>query len=104
MRTWDASREACGTLIDDLQEQVVWEQVIRESPAGDSLLRIPETAKQAMEAWRLAQAYRLPLDGRFESSEDWAAFALWARAFRKRCAANKLRSKQRGCPTWSAIW
>ena len=34
------------TLLDPLQEQVVWEQVIRESPAGDSLLRIPETARQ----------------------------------------------------------
>src|SRR5580704_5652482 len=34
----------CGTLLDALQVQVVWEQVIRDSPAGDSLLRLPETA------------------------------------------------------------
>jgi ATP-dependent helicase/nuclease subunit B len=77
-----------GVLLDALQEQVVWEQVIRDSPAGDSLLRLPETARQAMEAWRLVQAYRLPLDGRFEATDDWAAFAAWARAFRKRCADN----------------
>ena len=88
VRAADAGRETCATLLDDLQEQVVWEQVIRESPAGDSLLRIPETALRAMEAWQLVQAYRLPLDGRFEASDDWAAFAAWARAFRKRCAAN----------------
>src|SRR5580700_7408680 len=75
-------------LLDALQEQVVWEQVIRDSPAGDSLLRLPETAQQAMEAWRLVQAYRLPLDGRFEATDDWAAFAAWARAFRKRCVEN----------------
>ena len=80
--------EPCGTLLDPLQEQVVWEQVIRESPAGDSLLRLPETAQHAMDAWQLMQAYRLPLDGRFEASDDWAAFAAWSRAFRKRCSAS----------------
>ncbi|HEV8043246.1 MAG TPA: PD-(D/E)XK nuclease family protein [Bryobacteraceae bacterium] len=80
--------EPCGTLLDPLQEQVVWEQVIRESPAGDSLLRLPETAQHAMEAWQLMQAYRLQLDGRFEASDDWAAFASWSRAFRNRCSAN----------------
>jgi len=80
--------EPCDALLDPLQEQVVWEQVIRESPAGDSLLRLPETAQHAMEAWQLMQAYRLPLDGRFEASDDWAAFASWSRAFRKRCSAN----------------
>lgn len=81
-------RESRFTLLDAWQEQVVWEQAIRESPAGESLLQIPETARQAMEAWQLVQAYRLPVDGRFEASDDWAAFAAWSRAFRKRCSAN----------------
>ena len=61
------------------QEQMLWEQIIRESPAGASLLQIPETARQAVETWRLMVAYRLPVDGSFEASEDWAAFALVAR-------------------------
>ena len=39
-------------LLDALQEQFVWEQVIRESSEGESLLRIPETAAEAMEAWQ----------------------------------------------------
>ncbi len=77
-----------STLLGPLQEQVVWEQVIRDSPAGDSLLRLPETARQAMETWQLIQAYRLPVDGRFEATDDWSAFAAWSRAFRKRCAEN----------------
>ena len=34
------------------------------------------------------QAYRLPVDGRFEATDDWSAFAAWSRAFRKRCAEN----------------
>jgi ATP-dependent helicase/nuclease subunit B len=79
--------DAQSTLLDPLQEQMVWEQVIRDA-SGDTLLQIPETARGAMDAWRLVQAYRLPVDGRFEDSEDWAAFALWSRAFRKRCQAN----------------
>ncbi len=79
--------EACPTLLDALQEQAVWEQVIRDSPAGDSLLRVPETAHHAREAWQLIQSYRLPEDGRFEASDDWAAFATWSREFRKRCVA-----------------
>ncbi len=84
---WVRGGGSSGTLLDALQEQVAWEQAIRESPAGESLLRLPETAQRAMEAWQLVQAYRLPLDGRFEASEDWEAFAAWARAFRKRCTA-----------------
>jgi ATP-dependent helicase/nuclease subunit B len=88
VRGGDRRRAPCAALLDALQEQVVWEQAIRESPAGDSLLRIPETARHAMEAWQLLQAYRLPLDGRFEATDDWAAFAAWSRTFRQRCAAN----------------
>ena len=89
-REWVLSGANPGApaLLDALQEQFVWEQVIRDSPEGDSLLRIPETAVEAMEAWQLVQAYRLPVDGRFEASDDWSAFAAWSRAFRKRCAAN----------------
>src|ERR1700733_5086182 len=44
-------------LLNALQEQFVWEQVIRDSPEGESLLRIPETAAEAMEAWQLVKPY-----------------------------------------------
>ena len=30
--------------------------------------------------------YRLPVDGSFEASDDWAAFAGWSREFQRRCA------------------
>ena len=74
-------------LLDSTQEQAVWEQIIRDH-AGDSLLQIRETARAAMEAWRIVQAYRLPVDGRFEATEDWSAFADWSRVFRKTCQSN----------------
>ena len=77
------------TLLSATQEQAVWERIIRESPQGESLLRIPETAQAAMDAWRLVQAYRLPVNGQFEASEDSAAFLRWAKEFRNRCDAMK---------------
>jgi ATP-dependent helicase/nuclease subunit B len=92
-RTWSewlgryANRDA-PVLLDALQEQMLWEQIIRESPEGASLLQIPDTARQAAETSRLMVEYRLPLDGSFEASEDWAAFAGWLREFRRRCASN----------------
>src|SRR5215469_3161759 len=76
------------TLLSPLQEQIVWEQLIRASPSGETLLRIPETARGAAATWGLAQAYRLPIDGRFEAADDWAAFAGWSREFEKRCRAS----------------
>jgi probable DNA repair protein len=96
-REWVLSGAAADApgLLDPLQEQYVWEQVIRDSPEGESLLRIPETALQAMEAWQLILAYRLPHDGRFEASDDWSAFAGWSRAFQKRCQANNWLERAR---------
>ena len=89
-RTWGEwlarwADENAPVLLDAVQEQMLWEQIIRESPAGASLLQIPETARQAIETWRLVAEYRLPVDGSFEASEDWAAFARWSREFRRRC-------------------
>ena len=75
-------------LLDAPQEQMLWEQIIRESPAGASLLQITETARQAIETWRLMAAYWISLSGSFEASEDWAAFAAWGREFQRQCAAN----------------
>jgi ATP-dependent helicase/nuclease subunit B len=92
-RTWGEwlgrwADENAPVLLDATQEQMLWERIIRESPEGASLLQIPETARQIIETWRLAAAYRLPLDGSFEASEDWAAFASWLREFQRRCKAN----------------
>src|ERR1700678_4634091 len=45
-------------LLNAAQAQMLWEQVIRDSPHGASLLQIRETARQAMESWRLVVEYR----------------------------------------------
>jgi ATP-dependent helicase/nuclease subunit B len=92
-RTWGDwlgrwADEDAPVLLDATQEQMLWERIIRESPEGATLLQIPETARQIVETWRLVAEYRLPLDGSFEASQDWAAFAGWSREFRRRCNAN----------------
>lgn len=92
LRAWNKWRGGSDmplTLLNPLQEQVVWEQVIRASPAGETLLRVPETARLAIETWQLVQAYRVPVDGRFDASDDCAAFAGWSRDFENRCHANR---------------
>ena len=99
-RTWGEwlaryADENAPILLDALQEQMLWEQIIRESPAGASLLQIPETARQAIDTWRLIAEHRLPVDGSFEASEDWAAFAGWLREFRRRCGARAYFSRRR---------
>jgi ATP-dependent helicase/nuclease subunit B len=91
LRSWNRWRGGSDiplALRNPLQEQVVWEQVIRASPAGETLLRIPETARLAIETWQLIQAYRVPMDGHFEASDDCAAFAGWSRDFENRYRAN----------------
>ena len=92
-RTWGQwlaryADDDAPVLLNALQEQMLWQQIIRDSPAGASLLQIPETARQAIETWRLVVEYRLPVDGTFEASEDWAAFASWSREFRRLCGVN----------------
>ena len=82
---WRGSNGDSPVLLSALQEEALWQRIIRESPLGASLLQIPETARQAARTWQLVIAYRLTVDGSFEASEDSAAFAAWGREFRKLC-------------------
>jgi ATP-dependent helicase/nuclease subunit B len=85
----------CPRLLDPLQEQIVWEEIILESPAGETLLQISETARTALQAWQLILAYKAPVDGRFEATEDWSAFRDWSQTFRERCRANRWMERAR---------
>ena len=76
-------------LLNAAQEQAVWESIIRESPEGRTLLRVPETAERANQAWGLLHAYHLPFRAAdFSVSADCEAFFQWASEFESRCAAN----------------
>jgi len=84
---WRGESSDAPVLLNAAQEQALWERIIRASPLGESLLQIPETARQAAQTWQLVVAYRLTVDGSFEASDDTAAFADWSREFRRLCHA-----------------
>jgi ATP-dependent helicase/nuclease subunit B len=96
-REWLAAYADGNTpvLLGAAQEQALWERIIRDSPSGASLLRVPETALQAIETWALAVEYRLPVDGRFDATEDWSAFARWSREFERQCKRNRWMERAR---------
>ena len=77
-------------VLTDAQAREPWEEVIRASRWGDELLDVPQTAARAMEAWRLAHAWRIAgaLE-KFAGTDDALAFAEWAREYAKRCRAKR---------------
>lgn len=76
-------------LLADTQARELWEQSIRDSRWGGELLEVPQTAARAMEAWRLAHAWRIaPVLEKFAGTDDTRAFAEWARSHARRCRAS----------------
>ena len=73
-------------LLSTLQEKLLWERIIEDSPEGRELLRVDAAAGVAAEAWALAHSWRLPLDSaQFDISDDASAFRRWAREFDALC-------------------
>ncbi len=73
------------TLLSPAQERALWQRTIAAAPESERLLDLRGTAKSAMQAWHLLHQYRLPLDDQFSAHEDWAAFRVWALAYRRAC-------------------
>lgn len=82
--------DAAPLLLTPLQERLLWEQVITESPVGETLLQPAPAARRAQEAWQLLHAWRQPLsvldDGTV--SEEARAFAGWGKRFAELCDRN----------------
>lgn len=61
------------------QSRALWEQLLRDSDAGSSLLAVADTARLAHEAWQLMLSWRLRPGLRDAMpNEDTAAFLDWA--------------------------
>ncbi len=73
-------------LLSSGQARLVWEDIIRQSPPGETLLQLAATAAAAHQAWQLTQAWRFPsgLSGG-DDSPDVQAFTAWQAAFEARC-------------------
>jgi probable DNA repair protein len=96
-RTYDqarypAGKDASGNLrirLSAAQERVVWEQVINASESANVLLRIPETAKAAAQAWELCKQWHLSFHELSQAPpEDTLAFLEWANSFDRKCRDN----------------
>ncbi|HET7586670.1 MAG TPA: PD-(D/E)XK nuclease family protein [Gammaproteobacteria bacterium] len=77
---------AVGVLLSPPQAEIVWARLIRQSRDGGELLQPVAAAEAAAEAWRLCQAWRIPLERLAAGNDDSLAFAGWARAWQRLCA------------------
>src|SRR5258706_14245960 len=76
---------AVPLLLSDAQARELWGEAIEGSGWKDELREVPGTAERALEAWRLAQAWRIAggLE-KFAATEDTRAFAEWAGTYARR--------------------
>ena len=69
-------------LLRATQERGIWEEIIRDSDAGNELLQIATTADLAFDAWILAWAWHVPFDGsEWNDTSDSEAFRGWVSKF-----------------------
>jgi probable DNA repair protein len=75
-----------GLLLDEFQEQLIWEKIISESGAGAGLLDTRATARRVQEAWALCRQWKVvPGEGQHWQAPDPAVFATWAQGFEHLC-------------------
>lgn len=92
-RCWEQSQSAgvsnIEILLNNVQEQIVWEQIIRNSPAGENLLQIASTAQLAKQAWQLTKQWQVDIHSSlFALHEDTLAWQKWAKEFENLCRIN----------------
>lgn len=71
-------------LLNEFQEKLIWEKIIRQSAVGSDLLRISETADHAQAAWRLIKQWQLELLA-IAHIDDNNPFIQWAKEFEQAC-------------------
>lgn len=83
----DEYQEETPYLLNQTQEQYIWEQILLRSKASSQLLQITETADLAKSGWGLLKQWCLDTDLEiFQTSEDYQALYHWAEDFKKTCA------------------
>ncbi|CAH9018558.1 PD-(D/E)XK nuclease family protein [Candidatus Nitrosacidococcus sp. I8] len=81
--------EPTSILLNHLQEQSLWEQVIKESKYHQELLQVSATAKVAQSAWQLWHGWRLSINPlSYYDTEESKAFQEWSVLFKCYCEKN----------------
>jgi len=77
-------------LLSSIQEQYLWEQIIKQATAGHELLQLKATAKHAVDAWHLLNHWQLPIKQTiFDKYVDCATFYDWLRLYQQYCQIHK---------------
>lgn len=92
-------------LLNPHQEMLLWEQVVRASPSGNSLLRPTAAARLARQTWRQLHDWRLtPESLADQPDEETRLFLDWARHFQALCRqTNSLTGAELGAPLIGAL-
>ncbi len=78
--------EKAPLLLSDVQERLLWEQVIDKAVTDRAMLQLSATARQCASAWELMHAWQLGKDDfHYLHNEDSRAFLFWCEAFDQRC-------------------
>jgi probable DNA repair protein len=81
-------------LLTATQELMIWQDIIKATPATQHLLQLESTAKTAMQAYAMLAHWRCSLDKLSdEQKTDTTTFYQWARNFKAHCAAQHLLSQ-----------
>ncbi len=76
-------------LLSNQQENILWIDIIKNSPEKEIPLQISHTAKLAQSAWHLLKQYQIsPHDPQLTLTEDGRIFQQWALEFESICKQN----------------
>lgn len=81
-RDWSMHYSSPYLPLSTQQEQVLWEDILTNSPENDYLLQISNTADIAKSAWSILKQWEVDIhDPVFLGTEDSIAFQKWAKQF-----------------------
>jgi len=83
--------ESLPLVLSQTQSHALWENLVRASPTGKSLLAVADAARLAHEAWQLTRTWRLgPRLRGAAQNEDSKAFQDWAPRYERTLQRNVL--------------
>jgi len=81
--------EVTPHILTTQQEQILWEEILTQSPTNDALLQLSATAELAKSAWSILKQWQIdPLHSSLAITEDSSAFQAWAQSFKIVCQQN----------------